>query len=249
MRNVEENLKVNYCFGSNMKERFPNLVVDCKSFYVPEGYYESPEELSDLVAKGVNLGAKKYDHKPILFTAGARDEFELDINMDDEKMLTQPELIFDFNHNMQQMSVKVEMMPFIIFSDSNKLFELLGVPSVEKTRETKNQYELYLAAGETKKAPREMKPSLKTYQSMKVYIDCIEQTVVANLLTHEIGTVTLPSGTRGQTLFVFPNLNYVPLNKNHIETIKMECFDQYGDPFPIHGGHVHATFLFRRQSA
>ena len=89
-------------------------------------------------------------------------------------------------------------------------------------------------------------PGIDLYQIMKVYIDCIEETIVANSLTQEIATVTVPNKEEGQIHVVFGNLNYVPLNKQKIETIKMECRDLYGKLFPLNGGHVEARFHFRR---
>ena len=81
---------------------------------------------------------------------------------------------------------------------------------------------------------------------MKIYIDCIEDTIVCNMLTHEIATVTLSPAKTGQFEYVFSNPNFVPLSKNVIESIKMESCDSYGKPFRLNDGHLHANFLFRR---
>ena len=81
---------------------------------------------------------------------------------------------------------------------------------------------------------------------LKIYLDCIEDTIVGNTLTQELATVTIPDGQEGQIYASFGNLNYVPLNKTKIETIKMECRDTEGQLFPLYGGHVHASFHFRR---
>ena len=89
-------------------------------------------------------------------------------------------------------------------------------------------------------------PGLDFYHMMKIYIDCIEDTIVGNMLTHEIATVTLSPAKTGQFEYVFSNPNFVPLSKNVIESIKMECRDNQGKPFPLNGDHVHASFLFRR---
>ena len=88
-------------------------------------------------------------------------------------------------------------------------------------------------------------PELNIYHLMKIYVDCIEETIMANTLTQEIGTVTVPDYS-GQYSYVVVNLRYVPLNKNRIETIKMECRDTEGALFPLYGGHVHAVFHLRR---
>ena len=89
-------------------------------------------------------------------------------------------------------------------------------------------------------------PGLDIYDMMKIYIDCIEDTIVGNRLTHEIATVTVSPGKTGQFEYVFSNPNFVPLSKNVIESVKMECRDNQGKLFPLNGGHVHASFLFRR---
>ena len=81
---------------------------------------------------------------------------------------------------------------------------------------------------------------------MKIYIDCIEDTIVGNMLTREIATVTLSPAKTGQCEYVFSNPNFVPLSKNVIGSIKLECRANQGKPFPLNGGHVHANILFRR---
>ena len=56
---------------------------------------------------------------------------------------------------------------------------------------------------------------------MKIYLDCIEDTIVGNTLTQELATVTIQDGQEGQIYASFRSLNYDPLNKTKIETIKI----------------------------
>ena len=245
VRNVDENIRVFHCYGTpkEINGKIMQKNIQCKSFYVPAGYYNSPQELGDIVAAGINLVTKKTKLLPVLAEGALPSEENVtDLSADDERSLINPEIFFEFDHNLQKMSVACEVMAFFFYVwNKSKLFDLLGLDY-----DGEEPFQFVVQPGKVEVSKTSKHPALKTYQMMKVYVDCIEETVVANLLTQEIGTVSIPSGTSGQTLFIFPNLNYVPLNKNHLESIKMECFDQYGDPFPIHGGHVHATFLFRR---
>ena len=197
---------------------------------IPAGYYSSPQKLGDRFISEF-LAAKR-----------VRKLRE-----------TTQDLFFEYNFKTARSTFVVKDHNYAITSDgpeSSPFFPALGFTAsqtkalqpVPWRKDVKEHILLQNDSSKTAPSP----PKLTTYHMMKIYLDCIEDTIVGNTLTHELATVTIPDGQEGQIFASFGNLNYVPLNKTKLETIKMECRDTEGQLFPLYGRHVHASFHFRR---
>jgi len=204
---------------------------------IDAGYYTSPTELGEKLCK--------------LILQAKRDNSETPVEQ---------KLFFEHDYRKQRSRFYSKGPGAIIMSESASFFIHLGFSyfamesNVTKEifnaqtgrRETKEKIYFVRPIGKDTLVTSIGPPGLDIYHMMKIYIDCIEDTIVGNMLTHEIATVTLSPAKSGQFEYVFSNPNFVPLSKNVIESIKMECRDNEGKPFPLNGGHVHASFLFRR---
>jgi len=204
---------------------------------IDAGYYASPTELGEKLCKLI-----------------------LQTKRDNNEAPVEQKLFFEHDYKKQRSRFYSKGPGTFIMSESPDFFNHLGF--VNFTMESTDMKEVY--SMETKSRVKKPKtyfirsigkdakvtaggpPGIDFYHMMKIYIDCIEDTIVGNMLTHEIATVTLSPAKTGQFEYVFSNPNFVPLSKNIIESIKMECCDNQGKPFPLNGGHVHASFLFRR---
>jgi len=197
---------------------------------IPAGYYSSPQKLGDRFI--TEFIAAKRIRKP-------KEEPK--------------DLFFEYNFKTARSTFIAKDHNYAITSDGPEpslFFPALGFTASESkvmkplpwSRDVKEHISVQHNSSKTAPLP----PKLTTYHMMKIYLDCIEDTIVGNTLTHELATVTIPDGQEGQIFASFGNLNYVPLNKTKLETIKMECRDTEGQLFPLYGGHVHASFHFRR---
>jgi len=218
-------------------------ILDTKKFAkkyevsIDAGYYASPGELGETLCK--------------LLLQAKRDKNENPVEQ---------KLFFEHDYRKQRSRFYSKGPGTYIMSEIPDFFKHLGFMTlfvrstdVKETvneatgkRDIKEKTYHVEEIGKNAQDTAILPPSLEVYHMMKIYIDCIEDTIVGNMLTHEIATVTVSPGKTGQFEYVFSNPNFVPLSKNVIETVKMECRDTYGKLFPLNGGHVHASFLFRR---
>ena len=204
---------------------------------IDAGYYASPTELGEKLCKLI-LQAKR----------------------DNNETPVEQKLFFEHDYRKQRSRFYSKRPGTFIMSVSRDFFTHLGFANftmestdmeeilyMEAKRSIKKPKTYFISSiGKDAKVTAEGPPGLDFYHMMKIYIDCIEDTIVGNMLTHEIATVTLSPAKTGQFEYVFSNPNFVPLSNNVIESIKMECRDNQGKPFPLNGGHVHACFLFRQ---
>ena len=204
---------------------------------IDAGYYTSPTELGEKLCKLI-----------------------LETKRDNNETPVKQKLFFEHDYRKQRSRFYSKGLGIHIMSESPNFFILLGISyfamdSIDMkeifnmrtgTREKKPKTYFIKPIEKDTKVTAVGPPGLDFYDMMKIYIDCIEDTIVGNRLTHEIATVTVSPGKTGQFEYVFSNPNFVPLSKNVIESVKMECRDNQGKLFPLNGGHVHASFLFRR---
>jgi len=208
---------------------------------IPTGYYTTAQALGDKLRREL-MDTKKEDAllTMLAHTAGGQGAKP---PADDSG---QQKLFFDYDYQMARSRFRAKTANYAIAATTPDFFKKLGfVPTgqFKPSQDSDSYYMLFIP--KKSKVTATAPPELNIYHLMKIYVDCIEETIVANTLTQEIGTVTIPD-YRGQYSNVFYNLRYVPLNKNRIETIKMECRDTEGALFPLYGGHVHAVFHLRR---
>ena len=186
------------------------------------GYYTSPTELGEKLCKLI-LQAKR----------------------DNNETPVEQKLFFEHDYRKQRSRFYSKGPGTFIMSESPDFFTHLGllnftmestdmkeVYSMEtKSRVKKPKTYFIRSIGKDAKVTAGGPPGIDFYHMMKIYIDCIEDTIVGNMLTHEIATVTLSPAKTGQFEYVFSNPNFVPLSKNVIESIKMVCRDNHGKPF------------------
>ena len=219
------------------------------SFVVPKGYYNA-EDLGNFIAMTINRAvyertkhfeSKKPHPPPRPVTKRVKLE---------PLPVTKGCLIFHYDANTQRCSFSSPNNSAALYVRGDwNLFLMLGftVPHYPRTADRsspRTAFYIQLKQGEITRAS--LPAFIGQYQTMKISVDCIKETIVANLLTQEIGTVALSEKMTGYCYFPFANLHFVPVNKERIDSIKMECRDILGRLMPIGGGPVRAIFLFRR---
>ena len=154
-------------------------------------------------------------------------------------------LFFDYDYQKARTRFRAKTANYAIAATTPDFFKKLGFVPTGQFKPRQDSYSYYMIFIPTQsRVVATAPPELNIYHLMTIYVDCIAETIVANTLTQEIGTVTVPDYS-GQ-FNVFYNQRYVQLNRNRIETIKMECRDTEGALFTLYGGYVHAVFHLRR---
>jgi len=227
--------------GPDYQKAFESKNVKIYDVTIPTGYYTTAQALGDKLRREL-MDTKKQDAllAMLAHTAGSQGGKPPADDSGEQK------LFFDYDYQKARGRFRAKNANYAIAASTPDFFKKFGFePTGQfKPRQDSDSYYMLFIPKKSRlvaTAP----PELNIYHLMKIYVDCIEETIVANTLTQEIGTVTVPDYS-GQISNVFFNLRYVPLNKNRIETIKMECRDTEGALFPLYGGHVHAVFHLRR---
>ena len=128
-----------------------------------------------------------------------------------------------------------------IFTDSIYLPRLLGL-RLPQPRNRVIMFEHY------KEFRSDQPPEFDTLKSMYIYSDIIKYQMVGDVQAPLLGILPVQGRYREQVFWHFTPPYYIPVSKNHIETIEIRLCTDTGEVFPILGnGKVISRLHFRRK--
>ena len=173
--------------GPDYQKAFESQNVKFYAVTIPTGYYTTAQQLGDKLRREFTESKRQDALLSMLeYTTGGRVR---ERPTDDSR---EQKLFFEYDFQKARARFRAKTANFAIAAttpDFSKNWVLCLLAS-------SNQVKMmilftcssYLKSRVVATAP----PEFNIYHLMKIYVDCIEETIVANTLTQEIGTVTVP---------------------------------------------------------